>query len=81
MQMELAVASVREVIESVRSDDLQTGMYIGVRNAPVTTVRDPLDGGALERDEAAKYRAFGKAIRLEYPRTFAVLDRIRELRL
>jgi hypothetical protein len=67
---------VREVIESVRSDHLETGIYVGVTNARGTTVRDPMDGGALERDEAAKYRRFGKAVRLEYPRTFAVLDRI-----
>jgi hypothetical protein len=67
---------VREVIESVRSDHLETGVYIGVKNARGITVRDPMDGGALERGEAAKYRSFGKAVRLEYPRTFAVLDRI-----
>jgi hypothetical protein len=68
--------AVREVLESARSDDLETGVYIGVRNARGMTVREPMDGGALERGEAAKYRSFGKAIRLECPRTFAVLERI-----
>ncbi len=64
------------MIENSRSEDLETGVLIGVRNSRGITTRSPLDGGILERGEAAKYRKQGKALRLEFPRTFAVLERI-----
>jgi transcriptional regulator with XRE-family HTH domain len=69
-------AAVRNVIEAARNDDIETGVYIGVRNSRGITSRSPLDGGNLERAEAAKYRNFAKAIRTEFPRTYAVLERI-----
>lgn len=68
--------AVRNAIEAARDEDIDTGIYIGVRNSRGVTIRSPLDGGNLERVEAAKYRKFAKAIRTEFPRTYAVLERI-----
>lgn len=67
---------VRNVIEAARNEDIETGLYIGIRNSRGITTRSPLDGGSLERAEAAKYRTFARAIRTEFPRTSAVLERI-----
>ena len=36
------------------------------------------DGGTLEREEASYYRKQAKAVRLKWPRTSAVLQRIAE---
>ena len=36
----------------------------------------PRDGGELERQETAKYRAWAKAISYEYPHTAKALDRL-----
>jgi hypothetical protein len=69
-------AAVRNAIEAARNEDIETGFYIGVRNSRGVTTRSPLDGGNLERAEAAKHRNFAKAIRTEFPRTYAVLERI-----
>ncbi|MFN4281587.1 MAG: helix-turn-helix domain-containing protein [Alphaproteobacteria bacterium] len=68
--------AVRELIEITRSKHLETGFAIGSHNRRGVTTRSPGDGGILERDEAARYRAYAKATALEWPRTSAVLERI-----
>jgi hypothetical protein len=67
---------VRDVIEVTRSRDLETGLYIGVKNKRGVTSRGMLDGGDQERDLARRYREHSEAARFEWPRTSAVLDRI-----
>lgn len=70
---------VREVIDAVRSRALERGFEIGVYNRRGVTVRTPLDGGTLERDLAARYRADAETLRFDdWQRTAACLDRIAE---
>ncbi len=68
--------AVREVIEVVRSRHLETGVYIGVKNKRGVTSRGVFDGGEQERDLVVQYRGYADAVRLEWPRMAAVLDRI-----
>ena len=70
--------AVREVIEITRSRHLESGLYIGVKNKRGTTNRGILDGGEQERDLGKRYRNYSDAVRFEWPRTSAVLDRIAE---
>jgi len=67
---------VREVIEVVRSRALESGFEIGVYNRRGVTVRMPRDGGEQERGLAASYRRDAEALRFDWPRTAACLDRI-----
>ncbi|MHB1666478.1 hypothetical protein [Thiomonas sp.] len=69
---------VREIIEMVRSRTLERGFEVGVYNRRGVTVRMPHDGGKLERDLAATYHAHAEALRFDWPRTAACLDRIAE---
>ena len=67
---------VREVIDLFRSKSMIEGFEIGRGNRRGVTTRMPRDGGELERQEAAKYRAWAKAISYEYPHTAKALDRL-----
>jgi hypothetical protein len=55
---------------------LETGIYIGIYNRQGVTSRGMLDGGEQERELEKRYRKFSEAMRIEYPRTSAVLERI-----
>jgi transcriptional regulator with XRE-family HTH domain len=68
--------SVRRLIEAMRNSHIENGFYIGTLNNRGVTSRGVLDGGELERQEAKRYRSFAKAVRLQWPRTAAVLERI-----
>jgi hypothetical protein len=52
------------------------GFQVGKRNRRGIATRMPREGGELERREAAKYRAWAKAIEYEYPHTARALDAI-----
>jgi len=67
---------VREIIEMVRSRALESGFEIGVYNRRGVTVRLPHDGGGQERALAEVYRRDAAALRFDWPRTSACLDRI-----
>jgi hypothetical protein len=67
---------VREVIEMVRSRALESGFEVGVYNRRGVTVRMPHDGGGQERALATSYRRDAEALRFDWPRTAACLDRI-----
>ncbi len=67
---------VREIIEVVRSRELESGFEVGVYNRRGVTVRMPHDGGEQERALAASYRRDAEALRFDWPRTAACLDRI-----
>ena len=62
-----------DAIEEANSDDLDRGFQIGVRNRRGVTTRSPLDGGDLERKEAAKYRRWAELCDIDWPRTAASL--------
>ncbi len=53
-------------------------MSWGVYNRRGVMVRLPHDGGAQERDLARRYRRDAEAMRFDWPRTAATLDRIAE---
>ncbi|WP_231138544.1 XRE family transcriptional regulator [Cupriavidus metallidurans] len=72
-------AAVRDVIEVNRSREIERGFERGVYNRRGVTVRMPHDGGILERNAAMKLRRDAIALRFEYPRTAACLERIAEM--
>jgi transcriptional regulator with XRE-family HTH domain len=65
---------VREVIDLFRSKPMIEGFRIGKSNRRGVTTRMPRDGGELERQEAAKYRAWAKVIAYDHPHTAKALD-------
>jgi hypothetical protein len=67
---------VCEIIELTRSRTLERGLEIGVYNRRGVTVRMPHDGGGQERALAERYRRDAEALRFDWPRTAACLDRI-----
>jgi len=62
-----------DAIEETDSDDLNHGFQIGILNSRGVVTRSPLDGGDLERKEAAKYRRWAKLCEIDWPRTAASL--------
>lgn len=69
---------IREIIEAARSQELETGIEVGVANLRGVHVRSLGDGGEHERILAARYRGWAEAIPHVWPRTSAVLARIAE---
>lgn len=67
---------IRELIEQIRSRDLELGIQLAIHNSRGVTTRDPLEGGEQERVIARKYRGYSKATSVEWPRTSALLERI-----
>lgn len=67
---------IREMIEQIRSRDLELGIQLAVHNNRGVTTRDPLEGGEQERGIARKYREYSKTTSIEWPRTSALLERI-----
>ncbi|MGH6910747.1 MAG: hypothetical protein ACREEG_11215, partial [Phenylobacterium sp.] len=67
---------VRDIIETARSRPLESGFEVGVYNRRGVTVRAPHDGGEQERVLAEGYRQDAEALRFDYPRTAACLERI-----
>lgn len=69
--------AVRELLEKVKSEDLERGLHIGVINSRGATCRSLGAGGAQERVLSAKYKAFAQADALiKYPRAIALLNQI-----
>jgi hypothetical protein len=66
--------AVREVLDLFRSKPMIELFWIGKSNRRGTTTRMPRDGGNLERQEAAQYRNWAKAIAYEHPHTAKALD-------
>ena len=56
---------VRDVIEETKSNELETGILIGLANRRGVTVRMPDDGGGQEWALAARYRKDAKATALD----------------
>lgn len=70
--------SVRETIERYNSEQLAEGFCIGKRNLRGMTSRAPGDGGAQERQLAAEYEGYQRALAVTHPRTSALLGRLAE---
>jgi hypothetical protein len=69
---------VRDVIDLFRSKPMIEGFRIGKSSRRGVTTRGPRDGGELERQEAAKYRAWAKAVVYDDPHTAKALDTLAE---
>jgi hypothetical protein len=64
---------IRELIEDLKSANLESGLVIGVFNSRGVTTRGVYDGGAQEWALAAKYRRWGEAVINRWRRTGRVL--------
>ncbi|WP_246737772.1 XRE family transcriptional regulator [Nordella sp. HKS 07] len=67
---------VREALDVFRSKPMLEGFRVGKANRRGVTTRMPSDGGNLERDEAATYRGWAKAIAFEHPHTAKALNEL-----
>ena len=67
---------VRDVLDLFRSKPMIDGFEVGKSNRRGVTTRGLRDGGVLERDEAANYRAWAKAVSYEHPHTAKALDHL-----
>ncbi|MBB4395075.1 helix-turn-helix transcriptional regulator [Bradyrhizobium sp. ERR14] len=67
---------VREVIEAVRSRDLETGVLIGKLNRRGVTSRAYGAGGEQERQLAKRYREWSKATAFDWHRTSGILENL-----
>lgn len=67
---------IREVIEAIRSRDLETGVMIGKSNRRGVTTRAMGEGGAQERKLAKQYRDWSDATAFDWPRTSGILENL-----
>ncbi len=68
--------AIRDLIEALGSEHIETGMYLGVYNSRGVTSRALGEGGEQERALVAKYRGYAQALVDEWPRTARVLGRL-----
>lgn len=67
---------VRDLIESIGSTHLETGLHVGRVNDRGVTSRGVYDGGAQERALATQYREWSRITSARWPRTSRVLRRL-----
>lgn len=70
--------AVREVFQILESDDFERGFVIGVFNARGVFSKAPDEGGAQERELAAKYEGFADALSTRWHRAALAMRRIGE---
>lgn len=70
------VVPVRKIIESLRSHDLEKGVYLGVFNNRGVTSRSFGEGGNQERGEEARYRDWAERTAITWPTTSRMLHMI-----
>jgi excisionase family DNA binding protein len=69
---------VRELIEAIGSTSMETGLHVGLVNSRGFTSRGVYDGGAQERELAAKYRDWSRRTAAKWPRSSRVLRLLTE---
>jgi len=67
---------VRKIIESLRSHDLEVGIYMGVFNNRGFTSRSFGEGGNQERNLEARYREWAERTAISWPMTSRMLNMI-----
>ncbi|NUU32941.1 helix-turn-helix domain-containing protein [Arthrobacter sp. C9C5] len=72
------VEPVRDLIETIGSHRLETGLHIGKVNRRGVTSRGVFDGGEQERQLESHYREMADSISTKWPRTARVLRGIAE---
>ena len=65
---------VREANDDLGSQEIATGMLVGIRNARGETIRG--GGGAQERTLAEEFRSWSREVAFEHPFTANMLERI-----
>ncbi|HEV7671786.1 MAG TPA: hypothetical protein VGS22_24965 [Thermoanaerobaculia bacterium] len=70
--------SIRQVLERFSSEALAEGFVVTKRNLRGATRRALGDGGAQERQRAAQYETWQRALAVSNPRTSALLGRLAE---
>ncbi|MGY1593092.1 helix-turn-helix domain-containing protein [Geodermatophilus sp. SYSU D00708] len=64
---------VRDLVETIGSPELESGVLIGRLNSRGVTSRGAYDGGQQERALAAQYRDWTATVRARWPRTARIL--------
>ena len=64
---------VRDLIEQLKSDDLEAGLHMGRFNQRGVVSKSPLAGGDMERSIKARYEADAAKVAARWPRTAAFL--------
>jgi hypothetical protein len=67
---------IRDLLEELSSESIELGMEIAVRNDRGVTVRGIVMGGEQERQIKKHYLAQVEAVKLQWPRTAAMLRRL-----
>jgi len=67
--------AVRELVEQLRSDDIDLGLHMALRNQRGATNRSPTDGGDRERQLVATYREKSRKFS-RWPRTAAIFEEL-----
>jgi hypothetical protein len=70
--------SVRNILERIKSEDIENRIVCGRMDARGVTFRHPYAGGSQERELALSYHNNAEKIQLVWPRTAAVLRSIAE---
>lgn len=70
--------AVCEVLETIASQEIAVGFEMGVYNARGVVSRSPGEGGAQERELAARYRGWAERRSFDYPYVASILARIAE---
>lgn len=70
--------AVRDIIETIGSTSVETGIHVGVVNARGITSRGVYDGGEQERELAQRYREWAQQTAGRWPRTSRVLRGLAE---
>jgi hypothetical protein len=70
--------AVRDLIEHLASTELERGIEIGRYNSRGVVTKDPYEGGLQERQIAESYERDARTIADRWPRTAAMLRRIKD---
>ncbi|MDR0981995.1 MAG: hypothetical protein LBM07_01960 [Culturomica sp.] len=65
-----------EIIEKLQSKDINVQYEVKIHNSRGVTVRDPFDGGGLERGEASYYQGIAEKHRHTHPTVCRIFERI-----
>jgi len=69
---------VRDILETIGSPSIETGIHVGAMNQQGMTIRGMYEGGPQERVLAARYRLWAKQTADSWPRTSRVLSGLAE---
>jgi hypothetical protein len=69
---------VRDLLEDLRSEHIEIGLSVEIRNSRGVTTRGPTEGGGQERDLASGLQADAAALGARWQRIAAVLSQVAE---